>query len=138
MIASKDQHDQKKLSAIRSAVGSSLSSPQRSITKNEAPNDEALAKDIQKLMNPNKDRLEKIKLEHRFLEIMSSMKQTASSTEHLMNQTLQSFKSQMESSQKEHLAIMRSENKEMKQYIQHLHNDLDQVNFNSQKKMKNF
>ena len=38
--------------------------------KSEANDDAALAKDIEKLINPNKERLEKIKLEHRFLEIM--------------------------------------------------------------------
>lgn len=44
----------------------------------------------------------------------------------------------METSQAQHLATMRLENNEMRQYIQHLHNDLDTLNITMMRKLKTF
>ena len=44
----------------------------------------------------------------------------------------------MEESQAKHLATIRQENNEMRQYVVHLHNDLDTLNINTMRKLKTF
>ena len=55
-----------------------------------------------------------------------------------MNQTLRDFKTNMEESQAKHLATILQENNEMRQYVVHLHNDLDTLNINTRRKLKTF
>lgn len=44
----------------------------------------------------------------------------------------------MEEAQAKHLATIRQENNEMRQYVVHLHNDLDTLNINTMRKLKTF
>lgn len=58
-----------------------MSSPEKSMIKSDAnlnQNEEAaLANNIEKLINPNKERLEKLKLDNRFDEIIKQMNDSA-------------------------------------------------------------
>jgi hypothetical protein len=44
----------------------------------------------------------------------------------------------MDESQVKHLATIRQENEEMRQYVVHLHNDLDVLNISTKRRLKTF
>lgn len=87
----------------------------------------ALAADIQKLMNPNKEKHEKMILNQRFDEVINLIRLTRSDLEHTVTVDLIKNRSDIEKQQKALLDKFSAENAELRNYLHSLHNEIENV-----------
>ena len=100
---------------------------QEPIEENDDADEAALAADIQKLMNPNKEKHEKLQLNLRFEEVNDLIKSTRSDLEHSVTVDLIKNRSDIEVQQKTMMNKFVAENAELRSFLQSLHNEIENV-----------